>query len=97
VIIRSQNKAFIINFERVDTVCLGGIEEKSVITFTDAQVVTLGTYSTEEKAIKVLDMIMEKYSDYERWNGGIINQYSIVSPFAFIPPKVFQMPQDSEV
>jgi hypothetical protein len=61
MIIRSQNKAFIINFERVDTVCLGGIEEKSVITFTDAQVVTLGTYSTEAKAIKVLDMIQNEF------------------------------------
>lgn len=61
MIIRSQDKAFIINFRQVDTVCLGGIEGKSVITFTDAQVVTLGTYSTKEKAISVLDMIENEF------------------------------------
>ena len=61
MIIRSQNKMFIINFGQVDTVCLGGVEGKSVITFTDAQVVTLGEYSTQEKAIKVLDMIEQEY------------------------------------
>lgn len=97
MIIRSQDKAFIINFEKVDTVCLGGIEGKSVITFTYAQVVTLGEYSTEEKAIKVLDMIQQRYLEYEKFSGGSINQYSSISPFAFIQPKVFQMPQDSEV
>ena len=81
MIIRSQNKAFIINFEKVDTVCLGGIEEKSVITFTYAQVVTLGEYSTEAKAIKVLDMIQKRYSEF------CCNAFC----------SVFEMPLDEEV
>lgn len=98
MIIRSQDKAFIINFEKVDTVCLGGTEGKSVITFTDAQLVTLGTYSTEEKAIKVLDMITEEYGKHYYGQGGqMATADYYVPPFAFIPPKVFQMPQDSEV
>lgn len=49
-----------------------------------------GTYSTEEKAIKVLDMVCEEYKKYT-------SAKSMSTYFAFIPPKVFQMPQDSEV
>ena len=43
----------------------------------------LGWYSTEEKAIKVLDMICRAY---EHFRGGNVYEHSI-----------FQMPQDSEV
>lgn len=43
----------------------------------------LGTYSTEEKAIKVLDMICRAY---EYFRGGNVYEHS-----------VFQLPQDSEV
>ena len=91
MIIRSQDKAFIINFEKVDTVCLGGIEGKSVITFTYAQVVTLGEYSTEEKAIKVLDMIQQRYLESSEVSMGGISMKCIPRAMAF------QMPQDSEV
>lgn len=50
----------------------------------------IGTYSTEEKAIKVLDMIEEKYKT-------VTTARSMSSFYAFNPPKVLQMPQDSEV
>lgn len=50
----------------------------------------IGTYSTEEKAIKVLDMIQKYYGDYIKATGNIFFN-------AFNFPKVFQMPQDSEV
>ena len=58
----------------------------------------LGIYSTQEKAIKVLDMIQKEYGRHYYGEGGqlaTINHY--VEPFAFIPPKVFQMPSDEEV
>ena len=108
MIIRSQYKAFIINFEKVDTVCLGGIEGKSVITFTDAQVVTLGKYSTEENAIKVLDMIQDAYARCESartLTSGIIFELAKIlnqEQAEFFKKEhrenfVFQMPQDSEV
>lgn len=51
---------------------------------------TIAKYSTEEKAIKVLDMVCEEYKKYT-------SAKSMSTYFAFIPPKVFQMPQDSEV
>lgn len=49
----------------------------------------IGEYSTEEKAIKVLDMIQSAYgkSFEEERNNYIGHRYNVV----------FQMPQDSEV
>lgn len=51
----------------------------------------MGVYSTKEKAIKVLDMIQNKYFEHMTVenNGAIVNVLE--------RPKVFQMPQDSEV
>lgn len=58
----------------------------------------IGYYSTEEKAIKVLDMIQQEYGRHFYGQGGQMATADIyIQPFAFIPPKVFQMPQDSEV
>lgn len=42
----------------------------------------LGVYSTEEKAIKVLDMIQETYKDANYYHRG------------FVENKVFEMPTD---
>jgi hypothetical protein len=89
VIIRSQDKKSIINFDRIDTIRLSMQKEKGVIKsnyqtdiFYDSEDTfgVLGTYLSVEKAIKVLDMIEVAY----RKN-------------AFIDGVVFQMPQDSEV
>lgn len=51
----------------------------------------LGTYSTEEKAIKVLDMIQNKYFEHMtlEQNGTIMGILE--------KPKVFQMPSDEDV
>lgn len=58
----------------------------------------LGMYSSEEKAIKVLDMIEEKYLICYLTKGGLLATANFYAPpFGFIPPKVFQMPKDSEV
>lgn len=58
----------------------------------------IGTYSTEEKAIKVLDMIQEEYGKHLYGQGGQMATVDIyIQPFAFIPPKVFEMPSDEEV
>lgn len=96
MIIRSQDKKSIINFDRVDTVRLSRCVEKGVIKehyqtdiFYDTEDTfgVLGTYSSEEKAIKVLDMICEHYDkvmDARYWN----NEYQ---------ENYFKMPQDFEV
>ena len=47
----------------------------------------LGAYSTEEKAIKVLDMICEKIK---------IAEFNI-EPIFYVVNQIFQMPQDEKV
>lgn len=95
MLIRSQGKMGIINLDCVEAV--GIVDEYIIRAYAGNTVYGLGEYSTEEKALKVLDMIQKKYLEYENFGGKVLNQYSAVSPFSFVPPKVFQMPQDSEV
>ena len=90
MIIRSQDKRKIETFERafvddgLGTVYVNGLN--------------MGEYSTEEKAIKVLDMIQQEYGKHLYGQGGQMATADIyIQPFAFIPPKVFQMPSDEEV
>lgn len=58
-------------------------EKKERIDIFNEKGCLLGTYSTEEKAIKVLDMICKAYENYR---GGNVYEYSI-----------FNMPSDEEV
>lgn len=94
MIIRSQDKKSITTDLNIN---IYEDDNGSGFEMINKSMTSLGTYSTEEKAIKVFDMIEKKYLEHEKTDGGVINQYSSISPFAFIPPKVFQMPQDSEV
>ena len=58
----------------------------------------LGKYSSEEKALKVLDMIEKEYKRHILGEGGPMFTRDLYVPaFAFIPPKVFKMPTDDEV
>ena len=51
--------------------------------------VDLGTYSTEEKAIKVIDMIHDDICE--------LSDHVAIFSNMLTGPKVFQMPQDDEV
>lgn len=84
MIIRSQDKKKILNLEQIRKI---DCETNSVMV---DDVSVIGVYSTEEKAIKVLDMICEEYKKYT-------SAKSMSTYFAFIQPKVFQMPSDEEV
>ena len=98
MIIRSQDKKCIVNLNNIDTI---DIHDTQVRYFSGGGIESmglLGTYSTEEKAIKVLDMIQDAYSNHYYGEGGQMATADIyVPPFAFIPPKVFQMPSDEEI
>ena len=89
MIIRSQNKKAIVNLNVIDT-----IEEhnKHIRYFGGGGMETvgvLGKYSTEEKAIKVLDMICAEYQYAEECKHTGVGS---------APPEfVFQMPSDEEV
>lgn len=96
MIIRSQDKKYIVNLDNIIEIA---VHEKNVVCKgVYSYVGLLGTYSTEEKAIKVLDMITEEYGKHLYGKGGQMATADIyIQPFAFIPPKVFQMPSDEEV
>jgi hypothetical protein len=58
----------------------------------------MGNYSTEAKAIKVLDKIQNEYGKYIYGPGGKdALTGEMFQPMAFNLPKVFQMPSDEEV
>ena len=102
MIIRSQDKKSITNFEQLTDISIHpiGTNDKyySVVACypfaigDDYSNMSIGKYSTEEKAIKVLDMIQNAYTQYATIKDGLGTVYG-----AFNIPKCFQMPQDSEV
>ena len=89
MLIRSQDKTAIINFENTNGIFteVKKLRDKGIKEHYETDIMyhsgtaggRIGTYSSEEKAIKVLDMIEQEYK---------IELYK---------NKVFQMPQDSEV
>ena len=101
MLIRSQDKKVIAVLENCDSIVICKPQNiYHICTFNGVEEsrTSIGIYSTEEKAIKVLDMIQEKYLSRMELDGG----YDAVSgcyvqPNFWVLPKVFQMPQDSEV
>ena len=58
----------------------------------------LAEYSSKEKAQKAMEMLLEQYGKHYFGQGGAMaTENFYVPPFAFIPPKVFQFPQDEDV
>lgn len=96
MIIRSQDKKKIVNFD----VCHLSITADNCIVATNGVISypsemlsgVIGEYSTEEKAIKVLDMIQNVYIQYGTIKDGLGSIHG-----AFNIPKCFQMPSDEEV
>jgi len=100
VIIVSQDKMEHVEYKNI--ICTYNCDEdiwwiqKFNGNYNDLQ--NLGFYSTKEKALKVMDMIKEKYLEYERIQGGQL--YTIdgfIQPQIHVLPKAFEMPQDNEV
>lgn len=60
--------------------------------------IIIAIYSTEEKAIKAMEMCREKYLSRMELDGGydIVNG-CYVQPNYWVLPKVFQFPTDKEV
>lgn len=90
MIIRSQDGKELHNLDRISNIRVFELSNGEAIVEVNWQH-SIGRYSTEEKAVKVLDMIQNKYFEHMtlEQNGtitGILEK-----------PKVFLMPQDSEV
>ena len=85
MIIRSQDKAKIINFNTTCEIYKQGFE---IWLNTYNGISKIGMYSTEEKAIKVLDMIQSAYNAIETMK---------IDKGAWRDNHYFQMPSNDEV
>lgn len=113
MLIRSQDKRMIVNFNNICTVsAFPEKDSEDIYVEDDIGSLMVGRYSTKEKAMKVLDMIQEVYADAELTQMTVPN---IGKMFAEAPASkenkllveaiektlmnkmVFQMPEDSEV
>ena len=66
MLIRSQDKRMIVNFENICTVSAFPEKDSEDIYVEDGTgSLMVGRYSTKAKAMKVLDMIQEAYMDYK--------------------------------
>ena len=94
MLIRSQNKEHLINFDNVTEIytyrniprnktTILPKYETDIICYIGRSEIPIGRYDSEEKAIRVLDMIEKQYLDY------CCNYHA--------QSGVFQMPQNSEV
>lgn len=64
MLIRSQNKAVLLNFSNLDAIYTVKDGDDFIISsLKDENKYMLGKYSQEEKVIKVLDMIQEAYAN----------------------------------
>lgn len=100
MLIRSQNKMSLVKFENI-VININNINGKEIICWSqmnpgEDEYISLGYYSTKEKALKVLDMIQEDYSEYQ-----IMLNFSVSYLHEFKEKTdgfaIFQMPEDSEV
>lgn len=89
MLIRSQNKAVLLNFSNLAAIYTVKDGDDFIISSLEGEnKCTLGKYSTKAKAMKVLDMIQEAYCKFmavkndDAWDG---------------KESVFYMPEDSEV
>ena len=87
MLIRSQNRLRLVNMENIDTLAIG-LGSFQIYSFLGNESTLLGTYSTEEKVVKVLDMIQESY---------VTNKGYYLSGNKSRTSYVFYMPQDDEV
>lgn len=113
MLIRSQDKRMIVNFDNICTVSAFPEKDSEDIYVEDGtDSLMAGKYSTKAKAMKVLDMIQEAYEEYKitctfltgfTGHRAIVESNDIqVNGFkelvkSFKKNMVFQMPEDSEV
>lgn len=113
MLIRSQNKAVLLNFSNLAAIYTVKDGDDFIISSLEGEnKCTLGKYSTKEKAMKVLDMIQEAYEEYKitcTFLTGFTGHRAIVESNnihvdgseelakSFKKNMVFQMPEDGNV
>ena len=108
MLIRSQDKRTLVNLDNTNAILIHEDDTGFSVVACGINInYEIGEYSTEEKAIKVLDMIQKQYSHCVAgnifMNGRIDRVNEMTSEVAeccvreHIDMQVLQMPQDSEV
>ena len=113
MLIRSQNKAVLLNFSNLAAIYTVKDGDDFIISSLEGEnKCTLGKYSTKAKAMKVLDMIQEAYADAELIPMTVpnIGKMFLEAPAskenellaeafgeALMNKMVFQMPEDGSV
>lgn len=113
MLIRSQDRIAIINVDNVFNISVRDINGTTVIHIgSSSSCCIIAEYSTKAKAMKVLDMIQDRYVDYQTAHtvsNGLttmslfvdcsdkVNELYIKAQNALEKVVVFQMPADSEV
>ena len=113
MLIRSQDKRMIVNFENICTVSAFPEKDSEDIYVEDGTgSLMVGRYSTKAKAMKVLDMIQDAYADAklneillpdvcksanESQRGKDNTLIAKTIRKDFMKKMIFQMPEDSEV
>lgn len=68
MLIRSQRKRVIVNLNNTDTLLIReGDKDFHIVAFNNTSQMYIGVYSTEAKAIKVLDMLEKTYTELEEY------------------------------
>lgn len=100
MIIVSQNKTKIVNFDNLIQIYITQDEEETAnfirYESVDSLYEDLGEYKTEERAKEVLQEMIKEYSSYLELKGGpaIIQGQMDTQPNIFNIPKVYFMPED---
>ena len=111
MLIRSQNKAILLNFSNSTVVYIVKNDKDFVIlSLENENRYRLGKYSSEAKAMKVLNMIQEAYANAKLVQETVPNIGKMLASAskenellakaigeALMKEMVFQMPEDSEV
>lgn len=97
MLIRSQDKTIIVNIDNAFSIAIRDINgAASIYVGSQGGCCIIAEYSTKAKAMKVLDMIQEAYSEYQ-----IMLNFSISYLHEFKEKTdgfaIFQIPEDSEV
>lgn len=74
-------------------------DDGDIWAFTcDAKKGRIASYSTQERAVKAMEMCRKQYLTVTKVEGGYnVLNHSYVQPNLWVLPKIFQFPKDNEV
>ena len=96
----SQDKEFDLPYEETTIRAFnnGTVAAFSLTDLESNAFIIMAEYSTEEKAIKAMEMCRQEYGKYFGIQGGISPiTGAVTQPGIFTYPKVFQFPKEEEV